>query len=115
VPAVVVTVSVEVSVVLAFGKVRFVGLMLVVTVGSDGETDAVSSAVPTKRVLAPLPFMTVTVEMLVVATPADTLADDGDGVTEAKVLAADARRGIATTAEKIRNNWTWRRMVFMFC
>jgi len=35
--------------------------------------------------------MTVTVEVLVVATPADTLADAGDGVTEVKVLAADAR------------------------
>ena len=89
--AVVVTVRVEVSVVLALGKTRFVGFMLAMTVGSDGETDTVSSAVPTKRVLAPLPFMTVTVEVLVVATPADTLADAGDGVTEVKVLAADAR------------------------
>ena len=86
------TVSVEVSVVSALGKTRFVGLMLATTVGSDGETDTVSSAVPTKRAVEPLPFLTDTVEVLVVATPVDTLADVGDGVTETKVFwAADAR------------------------
>lgn len=66
--------------------------MLATTVGSDGETDTVICAVPMKRVLALLPFLTATAEVLVVATPAVTLADAGDGVTERKVLfAADAR------------------------
>ena len=88
----VVTVTVEVSVVSPLGKTRFVGLMLATTVGSVGETDTVTSAVPTKRALEPLPLLTDTIEVLVVATPADTVADAGDGVTDWKVFwAADAR------------------------
>ena len=80
-----------------------VGLKVAPMVGSAGVTKVVNMAVPTKRVLAPLPFLMDTVEVLVVATPWVTLADAGLGVTDVKVrLAADTMFGMANVMAEAR-------------
>ena len=66
-PAVVTTVSVEFHVMLVVVKLKFVELRLAVTVPLVDV--AVNCARPLKDVLPLLPFITVTVAVLVVATP----------------------------------------------
>lgn len=61
---------------------RLVEVMVAVIVGSAGETVAVICAVPPKRELAPLPFLTAAFALMLVPTPAVIFVEDGVMVTD---------------------------------
>jgi len=78
-----------------------------VMVGSEGITVAVTCAVPTNRVLPPLPFRTAMFASTLVGMPALILVSAGTIVTDVNVRAAWAEvlRPIinAATRGKVRN------------
>jgi hypothetical protein len=84
----VVTDKIELLVLFALGKLKVVGFSTAVMLGSAGDTVAVRVAIPTYRVLAPLPLTTVTVLDTFVATLANTFVEGGVNVTEVTFLAA---------------------------
>jgi hypothetical protein len=107
------TVHVDIRVVVAAGKVSVLGLNEMPMEGSAGEILVVKLAVPTKRVLPPVPLSTVSTAVTLVATPAVTLAEVGEIVNEAKLLAAHVVGGSANMAAMTISARRYRIRVFI--
>ncbi len=75
-----------------FIETKLVRLRLLVRVGSNGERDTLKKQLlPLPTELPPLPSVNVMMHERLVATPAVTFVDSGEGVIEAKTFAAKAR------------------------
>jgi hypothetical protein len=112
--AVVVTVRVDALEDGLVGRLKLVGVMLAVTVGSGGEIERVNKPVPVKEPLPLVPVAIATVVLTFVATPAVMFVEAGAAVSERKTLcAAGATQGRANRADRAATVRMVRLRVFM--